>query len=74
VGNREYVQVDTRCVPLARGSRLLLCSDGLHGYLREQDIAPIVEQGGSAAVQHFVDLANERGGKDNITVVLVELD
>jgi serine/threonine protein phosphatase PrpC len=74
VGNREYVQVDTRCVPLAQGSRLLLCSDGLHGYLREQDIAPIVERGGSAAVQHFVDLANERGGKDNITVVLVELD
>jgi protein phosphatase len=46
----------------------------LHGYLREQDIAPVVERGGRAAVQHFVDLANERGGKDNITVVLVELD
>jgi protein phosphatase len=74
VGNREYVQVDTRCVPLAAGTRLLLCSDGLHGYLREQDIAPVVERGGRAAVQHFVDLANERGGKDNITVVLVELD
>src|SRR5271155_3459960 len=38
VGNREYVQVDTRCVPLARGSRLLLCSDGLHGYVTEADI------------------------------------
>jgi serine/threonine protein phosphatase PrpC len=74
VGNREYVQVDTRCVPLAAGTRLLLCSDGLHGYLREQDIAPVVERGGRAAVQYFVDLANERGGKDNITVVLVELD
>jgi serine/threonine protein phosphatase PrpC len=74
VGNREYVQVDTRCVPLISGSRLLLCSDGLHGYLREQDISPIVERGGEAAVKQFVDLANERGGKDNITVVLVELD
>jgi protein phosphatase len=74
VGNREYVQVDTRCVPLTTGMRLLLCSDGLHGYLREQDIAPIVQQGGSAAVKRFVDLANERGGKDNITAVLVELE
>jgi serine/threonine protein phosphatase PrpC len=74
VGNREYVQVDTRCVPLISGSRLLLCSDGLHGYLREQDISPIVERGGDVAVRQFVDLANERGGKDNITVVLVELD
>jgi serine/threonine protein phosphatase PrpC len=30
--------------------------------------------GGDGSVRHFVDLANERGGKDNITVVLVEID
>jgi protein phosphatase len=74
VGNREYVQVDTRCVPLAPGVRFLLCSDGLHGYLKEADIAPIVGLGGSASVGRFVRLANERGGKDNITAVLVEID
>jgi protein phosphatase len=75
VGNREYVQVDTRCVPLSPGSRFLLCSDGLHGYLRDEDDIPtIVEMGGDAAVRRFVDLANERGGKDNITAVLVEID
>ena len=48
VGNREYVQVDTRLVPL-KGDRFLLCSDGLHGYLRERDIPPIVALGGDAA-------------------------
>jgi protein phosphatase len=74
VGNREYVQVDTRTVPLAPGVRFLLCSDGLHGYLREEDIPTIVGLGGMASVQRFVGLANERGGKDNITAVLVELD
>jgi protein phosphatase len=74
VGNREYVQVDTRWVPLAPGSRFLLCSDGLHGYLREPDIPGIVHMGGEAAVERFVALANDRGGKDNITVILVELD
>jgi protein phosphatase len=74
VGNREYVQVDTRCVPLVAGTRFLLCSDGLHGYLREHDILPIVQLGGSDAVRQFIDLANERGGKDNITAVLVEID
>ncbi|HZU83989.1 MAG TPA: PP2C family serine/threonine-protein phosphatase [Polyangiaceae bacterium] len=74
VGSREYVQVDTRCVPLAPGLRFLLCSDGLHGYLREDDIPSIVAMGGSAAVERFVELANERGGKDNITAVLVEVD
>jgi protein phosphatase len=74
VGNREYVQVDTRCVPLAAGVRFLLCSDGLHGYLRESDIPAIVAMGGSPAVARFVKLANDRGGKDNITAVIVEID
>lgn len=74
VGNREYVQVDTRRVPLSAGARFLLCSDGLHGYLREPDIPDIVRMGGDSAVRRFVALANERGGKDNITAILVELD
>ncbi len=74
VGNREYVQVDTRLVALEPGHRFLLCSDGLHGYLHDSDIAPIVAQGGEAAVKSFINLANERGGKDNITAILVEID
>jgi protein phosphatase len=74
VGNREYVQVDTRCIPLASGLRFLLCSDGLHGYLRDDDIPGTVAMGGSVAVERFIELANQRGGKDNITAVLVEID
>lgn len=74
VGNREYVQVDTRAVPISAGMRFLLCSDGLHGYLREEDIPRVVSLGGGAAVKKFIDLANERGGKDNITAILLELD
>ncbi len=74
VGNREYVQVDTRRIPLAPGMRFLLCSDGLHGYLEDDDIQPIVKMGGNPAVQRFIALANERGGKDNITAVLLEID
>jgi serine/threonine protein phosphatase PrpC len=74
VGNREYVQVDTGLVPLSPGDRLLLCSDGLHGYLRQADIAPIVALGAERAVKRFIELANERGGKDNITAILVEID
>ena len=74
VGNRDYVQVDTGLVPLRSGDRFLLCSDGLHGYLREQDIAPTVALGGEEAVKKFIAIANERGGKDNITAILVEID
>ncbi len=73
VGNRDYVEVDTRLMPLRDGDRFLLCSDGLHGYLRDADIVPVTKLGGQAAVKRFIDLANERGGKDNITAVLVEI-
>jgi protein phosphatase len=74
VGNREYVQVDTRAVRVTPGVRILLCSDGLHGYVRDEDIPPVVALGGARAVKRFIDIANERGGKDNITAILVELD
>jgi protein phosphatase len=73
VGNRDYVQVDTTVVGFELGDQYLLCSDGLHGYLREHEIPEIAEAGGQAAVQRFVDLANTRGGRDNITAVLVEV-
>jgi protein phosphatase len=74
VGNREYVQVDTRLVALEPGDRFLLCSDGLHGYLHDADIAPTIALAGEKAVQKFIDLANDRGGKDNITAILLEID
>jgi protein phosphatase len=74
VGNRDYVQVDTGLVPLKMGDKFLLCSDGLHGYLHQADIAPIAALSGQPAVKRFIDLANERGGKDNITAILLEID
>ncbi len=74
VGPRDYVQVDTFVIPVQRGDRYLLCSDGLHGYLRADEIAPIMNSRTlESAVQEFVDLANRRGGKDNITCVAVEV-
>jgi protein phosphatase len=74
VGNRDYVQVDTHLIGLQPGMRFLLCSDGLHGYLHDDDIVPVVSLGGHAAVSKFIKLANDRGGKDNITAILLEID
>ena len=48
-------------------------SDGLHGYLRDEEIAVITELGTEPAVHRLIELANERGGKDNITAILVEI-
>lgn len=73
VGNRDYVQVDTLVTELQLGDQFLLCSDGLHGYLRMEEIPEIAAQGGRMAVHRFIDLANGRGGRDNITAILVEV-
>jgi serine/threonine protein phosphatase PrpC len=73
VGNKDYVQVDTGLVRIAPGDRYLMCTDGLHGYVRATEISEIAELGGQAAVDAFVNLANDRGGKDNVTAVLIEL-
>lgn len=73
VGNRDYVEVDTRVVAIERGDRYLLCSDGLHGYIEGDEIADIASLGGDAAVERFIEVSNSRGGRDNITAVLLEI-
>lgn len=72
VGNKDYVQVDILEVDVRPGDAYLLCSDGLHGYLLLEEIPGIVARGGDEAIAAFIDLANERGGKDNITVAIVQ--
>ena len=71
VGHKDYVEVDTNLVDAFPGDRFLLCSDGLHGYLRQGELDGIVGHEPKAAVDKLIDLANARGGRDNITVVLV---
>lgn len=63
-------------VPVKRGDRLLLCSDGLHGELEDDDIKSILDFGFSArrSVELMVELALDRGGRDNITALLLALD
>ncbi len=73
VGSREYVQVDTRALPVRSGDRFLLCSDGLHSYLDEPEIAALGSGSVKDAANRAVQLANQRGGRDNITAVVVEL-
>lgn len=73
VGSREYVQVDTGCVPVEAGDAFVLCSDGVHGYIEAAEIAEVMALGASRAPRRLAELANERGGRDNITSVAVEL-
>jgi protein phosphatase len=73
VGSRDYVQVDTSVWELSVGDIFLLCSDGLHGYLKLEEIPSIMAHGGHFAVERLIALANARGGKDNITAIVVEV-
>jgi protein phosphatase len=73
VGHKDYVQVDTAAADLADGDRFFLCTDGFHGYL-ESDTEVVRLLGMSpltSGAKAAIDLANGRGGRDNITCVLV---
>lgn len=73
LGAQSEVTPATGRIRLRRGDILLLCSDGLSGKLRAEDIQRIVvnnEANLSAACDELIQEANNRGGEDNITVVL----
>jgi len=74
VGVYETVQVDTIDLEVLPGDQFLLCSDGLHSYLDDKQIAEFLATPQLTAVpQKLVDLANERGGQDNITAVVIRI-
>lgn len=74
VGVYESVEVDTIDFDVLKGDRFLICSDGLHGYFEEAELAKLfAETPEEALAQRLVDLANERGGKDNITAIVVKV-
>lgn len=76
VGVYAQVDVDTLTIEVLPGDQFLLVSDGLHGYVahRTELEGPLAEESGELATRELIDLANAKGGKDNITVVLVRLD
>ncbi len=63
-------------VGLKRGDRILLCSDGLNDELTDAEIAEIMREhaGLEEATRHLIERALDRGGRDNVSVVLVEYD
>lgn len=74
VGSHEYVEVDTRVVETVPGDKFLLCTDGLHGYLEsEEEVLNYLGFPNDQAAKLLIELANTRGGKDNITAIVVEV-
>lgn len=77
LGAQSEVTPVTGRIRLRQGDCVLLCSDGLSGKLRSEDIQQIVLNSGgdlSKACDALIDEANNRGGEDNITVVLAKFN
>lgn len=75
IGQGGTLEVDVQSYSLAEKSRLLLCSDGLWGLLEEPELWAVINAAPTpqAACQALVESANEAGGTDNISVILVEI-
>jgi serine/threonine protein phosphatase PrpC len=75
IGVTAPLQVDLLSIDIMPEDRFLLCSDGLHEYFHhDAEIAEVLDQfPGEAGCHELMRLALERGGHDNITVVLVEV-
>lgn len=76
LGTYPDVEIDSAEHPHAPGDVYLLCSDGLTNMVEDEEIAAVVRGTRSlqAAAELLVSLANEYGGRDNISVALARLD
>lgn len=72
LGTNASVDVDTLSQPVGSGDVLLLCSDGLTNHVNDAELGAIALSAAEPlqACQQLLDLANQRGGSDNISVVI----
>jgi protein phosphatase len=75
LGHLPEVTVDTFSLPLRPGDTIVLSSDGMHGLIEDHEIAEITAMlPPMDAVERLVNTANDRGGIDNITVMIAQVD
>ncbi len=74
VGADDTVKVDFFTVDLEEGDEILMCTDGLTNMLEDEEIRMILDGARDIVekVQELVRAANESGGRDNISVILIE--
>ena len=75
LGIDEVVHADYFEIDVKPDDKILMCSDGLTNMVEDEDIEYIIRHSSSIekAVENLVEKANENGGKDNITVILVQI-
>lgn len=75
LGGPPPIEVDTFVRTLHPGDRILICSDGLNSMIEDTDIEAVLssEQDPDVACRRLIDLANEAGGHDNITTIVIDV-
>lgn len=75
LGTQATVNADLFVETLREGDRVLLCSDGLHGYVEEREIERemLHHDDPEVGARNLIDMANAAGGPDNITALIVHL-
>ncbi len=75
LGYMEEVEVDVQVQAVRRGDRFVLCSDGLSNFVETGEIGEMaLDHGPQEAARRLIELACERGGDDNITVIIARVD
>ena len=73
LGTEQNVKIDIKTIMFEEGDFLLLCSDGLSNKVNEQEMLQILQNNETLEqkASTFIDMANENGGEDNITLIIV---
>lgn len=76
IGGSEYLQIAVSSLKLCSGDILLMCTDGLHGKVKAEEMKNVIRNSASLedAAKVLVQFAKQRGGEDNITVVLAKFE
>lgn len=75
VGYEPIVKVDIYQKKLEPGDKFLICSDGLITMLKDEEISKIVDKKSiDEALKKLISAANDRGGEDNITTILIDIE
>ncbi|MBR2876697.1 MAG: SpoIIE family protein phosphatase, partial [Clostridia bacterium] len=73
VGVGEEVDIDVEILPINACETVLICTDGLYEYISDDEMYRVLKDSvNEEPAKSLVEMANNAGGKDNITVVTVE--
>ena len=74
LGSTKNTDPDFYRFDLREGDRVLLCTDGLHGELTDDEIAAVLgkDESLNAICKELINIANKKGGNDNITVICID--